>query len=357
MKFKIFLLLLVSSLFVGVISCSNKPKKSRKPVAKISIQPRNKHYEFGDSIRIAISVKNKDGELKDSKLYIDNKLITTSSELEFSHSIPALNELGKHSIKVLATKTDGVEGVTFQAYEVVSDIIPEQYGYEVVNTYPHRVEHFTQGLEIHNNKFYESTGEKGKSGIYQFDLNTGNVLKSFKMEDHYFGEGITIFNAKIYQLTYKAQKGFVYDLNTFARVDSFTYSTSEGWGLAHDGNHLIKTDGSEFLHFIDPKTYQVVKKIQVYDNKGPVKYLNELEFYQGELYANIWTTNNAVKIDPKTGKVLAKINFDGLLSVLYNPDKPIDVLNGIAIHPENGKMYITGKLWPHLYEVKLIKKE
>ncbi|WP_339736800.1 glutaminyl-peptide cyclotransferase [uncultured Sunxiuqinia sp.] len=357
MKFKIFLLLLVASFFVGFISCSNKSQRSRKPVAKITIHPKKNKYEFGDSITISIAVKNKDGELKDSKLYINNELVSSSNNLEFKYSIANLNALGKHSIKVLATKTDGVEGVTFQSYEVVSDVRPEYYGYEVVNTYPHSVEHFTQGLEIHNNNFYESTGEKGKSGIYQFDLKSGNILKSFKMEDQYFGEGITIFNDKIYQLTYKAQKGFVYDLNTFARIDSFTFDTPEGWGLAHDGTHLIKTDGSEFLHFIDPENYQVEKKIQVYDEKGPVKFLNELEFYHGELYANIWTTNNAVKIDPNTGKVLAKINFDGLLSVLYNPDKPIDVLNGIAIHPDNGKMYITGKLWPHLYEVKLIKKE
>ncbi|MGQ7870222.1 glutaminyl-peptide cyclotransferase [Sunxiuqinia sp. sy24] len=357
MKLKFSLLLLLVSLFVAFISCSNSPKRSRKPVAKISIQPKKNRYEFGDSVSISISIKNSDGEIKDSKLYVDNELVQSSDQLEFNYPIDRLNELGKYNLKVLATKTDGVEGITFQSFEVVSDLTPQAYGYEVVNTYPHNIKHFTQGLEIHNNEFYESTGEKGKSGIFKFDLATGDVLKSFDMEDQYFGEGITIFNNKIYQLTYKAQKGFVYDLSSFARIDSFIFSTPEGWGLAHDGTHLIKTDGSEFLHFIDPETYEVVKKIQVYDNRGPVKYLNELEYYQGELYANIYTTNYAVKIDPSTGKVLAKINFEGLLSVLYNPDKPIDVLNGIAIHPDNGKMYITGKLWPHLYEVKLIKKD
>ncbi|WP_321286622.1 glutaminyl-peptide cyclotransferase [uncultured Sunxiuqinia sp.] len=355
MKLKFFLLTLITTLFIGCISCSNTPKRSRKPVAKITIHPRANKHVYGDSITISISIKNKDGELKDSKLYIDNEMIKTSKQLDFSYSITELNELGKHNIKVLATKTDGVEGVTFKTFEVVSDIVPENYGYEVVKTYPHSTEHFTQGLEIHDNKFYESTGENGKSGIFQFDLNTGNVLKSFHMEDQYFGEGITIFNDKIYQLTYKAQKGFVYDLNSFARVDSFIYNTSEGWGLTHDNTYLIKTDGSEFLHFMDPETFEVVKKIQVFDNKGPVKYLNELEFHNGELYANIWTTNKAVKIDPKTGKVLANINFEGLLSILVNSD--VDVLNGIAIHPDNGKMYITGKLWPKLFEVKLVKKD
>lgn len=357
MKLKIFFLMVLISFFIGFVSCSNKPNKSRKPVAKIEIRPGKNQYTFGDSISILISIQNKDGELKESKLFVDQQLVKTTDHLDFSYSMPDLNKLGKHTIKILATKTDGVEGVNFKSFEVVSDIIPEEYSYEVVNTYPHNIEHFTQGLEIHNNKFYESTGEKGKSGIYQFDVQTGKVLKSLKMEDQYFGEGITIFNNKIYQLTYKAQKGFVYDLSSFERTDSFTFDTPEGWGLAHNGNYLIKTDGSEFLHFLDPETFQRVKKIQVYDHQGPVKYLNELEFYEGYLYSNIWTTNNAVKVNPETGKVVAKIDFEGLLSVLYNPEKPIDVLNGIAINPDNGKMYITGKRWPNLYEVKLVKKD
>ena len=357
MKFRILLLSLFTFFFIGLISCSNKPERSRKPVVKIDIQPAKNQYTFGEAVTVTISVKVPDGELKESRLFIENELVVTSDQASFSHSIPAATQLGKHSIKVVAIKNDGVEGVNFKTFEVVSDIKPEQFGYEVVKTYPHNTGHFTQGLEIHNGQFYESTGEKGKSAIYRFELETGNVLQTKKLEDKYFGEGITIFDDKIYQLTYKAQKGFVYDLNSFARIDSFTYETPEGWGLSHDGSYLIKTDGSEFLHFLDPNTYEVVRKIQVYDNKGPVKLLNELEYYKGYLYANIWTTNNAVKIDPETGKVVAKINFEGLLSVLYNPDKPIDVLNGIAIHPDNGKMYITGKLWPHLYEVKLIKKE
>ena len=357
MKLKIFLILLLVSFFTSFISCSNKPKTSRKPVAKITIQPRNNRYVYGDSVSISITVKIRDGEIKESKLFFDNELVKTSDQLEFSYDIPHLNELGKHNIKVLSTKTDGVEGVNFKSFEVLSDITPELFGYEVIKTYPHNTEHFTQGLEIHNNKFYESTGEKGKSAIYQFDLSTGKVLQTYKMADQYFGEGITILNDKIYQLTYKAQKGFVYDLKTFARVDSFTYETKEGWGLTHNNKYLIKTDSSEFLNFLNPETYQVVRKIQVCDNKGPVKYLNELEYYDGFLYANIWTTNYVVKIDPNTGKVLGKIDFSGLLSVLYDPNKPIDVLNGIAINPNNGKIYITGKLWPQLYEVKLVKKD
>lgn len=312
---------------------------------------------MGDSIWVEIKVDPKNGELSKAELFYDNDLVTTSKEENFTYAMPRLADLGKHQLKVIATKTDGTEGISFQNFEVLSDVTPEQFTYEIVNTYPHNTEHFTQGLEIHNNKFYESTGQNGKSGIYQFDLRSGKVLKEFKMEDQYFGEGITIVDDKIYQVTYKAQKGFVYDLETFARIDSFSYTTAEGWGLAHDGAYILKTDGSEFLDFLDPETLKVVKRIPVYDNNGPVKYINELEYYQGYLYANIWTTNFAVKIDPKNGRVVGKIDFSGLMSVMYNPDKPIDVLNGIAFNNSNGKMYVTGKLWPSLFEVKLIKKD
>ncbi len=357
MRLKIFSILFISLLFMSALSCSNSPKRSRKPVAKISILPEKKNIFSGDSLTIRVSVKIKDGELEKAELFLDNKLIKTSKETDFDFQLNKFETLGKHQLKLVATKTDGVEGLGFLSFDVLSDIEPELYGYEVVRTFPHNTEHFTQGLEFHNGELYESTGENGKSGIFKVELQTGRNLKSFKLEDKYFGEGITIMNGKIYQLTYKSQKGFVYDLNTFARIDSFTYETPQGWGLTHDGQYLIKTDSSEFLHFLDPSNMKVVKKVPVYDNKGPVLYLNELEYYEGYIYANIWTTNNAVKIDPKTGKVVAKIDFTGLLPSVYDPQKPIDVLNGIAINDENGKIYVTGKLWPKLFEVRLVKKD
>ncbi|WP_163715415.1 glutaminyl-peptide cyclotransferase [Mangrovibacterium lignilyticum] len=357
MRFKVFVLVSVCLLVVTGISCSNTSKKSRPPVSKIDILPKRQKLALGDTVQVAIKVDPKNGELAKAELYFDNQLLTTSENEEFSYPALPLNSLGKHQLKVIATKTDGVEGISFRTYEVVSNSTPELYSYEIVHTYPHNTEHFTQGLEVHENKFYESTGQNGKSGIYLFNLQNGDVLKEYKMEEKYFGEGITIVNDKIYQLTYKAQKGFVYDLNSFARVDSFTYTTPEGWGLTHDGEYLIKTDGSEFLDFLDPETFSVLKRIAVYDNNGAVTNLNELEYYDGYVYANIWQTNFAVKIDPVTGKVAAKIDFSGLMSVMYNPAKPIDVLNGIAFNKANGKMYVTGKLWPSLFEVKLVKAD
>ncbi len=357
MKFKVFSLMIISLFLLTGISCSNTAKSSRKPVSKITVSSGGKKIYTGDPVTIIVSVKVKGGELDKAELFLDNELVKTSKETDFNYTVNKFDMPGKHQVKVIANKGDGVEGASFSSFEVLSDIIPEQDTYEVQNTYPHNTDHFTQGLEIHNGEFYESTGEKGKSGIFRFDLKSGKVLQSIKMPDKYFGEGITIMNNKIYQITYKAQKGFVYDLNTFAKVDSFTYETPQGWGLTHDDKYLIKTDSSEYLHFIDPKTMKVVKKVAVYDHNGPVMQLNELEYSDGYIYANIWTTNYVVKIDTEAGKVVSKIDFSGLLSVMYNPNKPVDVLNGIAIDAVSKKMYVTGKLWPKLFEVKLVKKD
>lgn len=357
MKLKIFSILFISLIFLSAFSCNNSSERSRKPVVKISVMPNKKNLASGDSVTIHITVKIKDGELGKSSLYLDNELMETSDETEFDYRIGRFKTLGKHQIKVVAAKTDGAEGVAFQSLEVLSDVQPEVLGYKIINSYPHNTTHFTQGLEIHQGFLYESTGENGKSGIFKKELVSGKIIKSVKLEDQYFGEGITILNDKIYQLTYKSQIGFIYNLNTFARIDSFTYKTPQGWGLTNNKEFLIKTDGTEVMHFIDPSDMQVVKRIPVYDNQGPVQYLNELEYYDGYVYANIFTTNNVVKIDPQTGKVIAKINLEGLLPVTYDPKNPVDVLNGIAIDGENGKFYVTGKLWPTLFEVGLVKKD
>lgn len=346
-----FFILLVLSVF----SCSNASQKSRKPIAKISVLPGRKTIFTDDSIRFTVNIKLRNGVLEKSELFLNNTLLETSKETDFSYTVAAFKEVGKYQLKVVSTKTDGVEGVNFYTFEVLSDLEPESYTYEIVKEYPHNTDHFTQGLEIKDGVFYEGTGENGKSGLFQFDLHSGKILRSAKLEDQHFGEGITILNDKIYQLTYRSQKGFIYDLHSFARIDSFSYKTPEGWGLTNDGEFLLKTDGSEFVEFINPANMQVEKRIAVYDNKGPVRFLNELEYDKGYLYANVYTTNFIVKIDLKTGKVVSRINLDGLLSTVYNPDKPVDVLNGIAIDRENGKIYVTGKLWPKIFEIRLVK--
>jgi len=355
MNIRLFSTFIVLSVFISSFSCSNKANRSRKPAVHITAESVHKKIVYGDDISIGISVKVKDGELKETNIFVDSVLVTSNKTAEFTYTLKGFKSIGKHTIKAQAIKTDGVEGVYFTTFEVLSDIVPEKYGYELIQSYPHNETFFTEGLEIHNGFLYESTGENGKSFIYKTNLKSGQIVKSVKLADQYFGEGITIFKDRIYQLTYKTKIGFIYDLENMALIDSFHFESPEGWGMTHDEKYLIMDDGTNVLTYIDPTTFKTVKKLQVYDDKDAVVYLNELEYSEGYIYANIWTTNLIAKIDPQTGKVVAKIDLDGILS-MPNPNKQVDVLNGIAIDPVTKKMYVTGKFYPKLFEIKLVKK-
>jgi glutaminyl-peptide cyclotransferase len=311
---------------------------------------------YGDDIKVDIAVKVKDGELQTTKVFVDTVLITTSEKAEFTYSLAKFKQIGKHTLKVQSVKTDGIEGVYYKTFEVLSDVIPEKLGYELIASYPHNETSFTEGLEIHDGFLYESTGENGKSVLYKSNLKTGKIIQSVKLADKYFGEGITILNDKIFQLTYKTKIGFIYKLENMARIDSFHFESAEGWGMTNDGQNLIMSDGSNNLTYLDPITLKTTKKLQVYDDKNAFVYINELEYSDGFIYANVWGTNIIVKIDPKTGKILAKINLDGIL-IHSNPSTQVDVLNGIAIDRETKKMYVTGKFYPKIFEIKPVKKE
>jgi glutaminyl-peptide cyclotransferase len=355
MNIRLFSAFIVLSVFISSFSCSNKANRSRKPVVRITTESVHKKIVYGDNINIGISVKVKDGELKETNIFVDSVMLTSDKNAEFTYTLKGYKNIGKHTLRAEAVKSDGVKGIYYKTFEVLSDVVPEKFGYEVVQTYPHNETSFTEGLEIHNGFIYESTGENGKSFLYKNNLKTGQTVKSVKLADKYFGEGITIFDNRIFQLTYKTKVGFIYNLENMALVDSFRFESAEGWGMTHDEKYLIMDDGTNVLTYIDPTTLKTVKKLQVYDDKDAVVYLNELEYSEGYIYANLWTTNLIVKIDPQTGKVLAKIDLEGILS-MSNTDKQVDVLNGIAIDPVTKKMYVTGKLFPKLFEIKLIKK-
>lgn len=355
MNFRKFAGFILLALFTSSFSCSNSPNRSRKPAIQINIESVHRKIVFGDDLSISIKVKMKDGELKETRLYIDSVQIYSGKDVEFVQSVKKFEQLGKHTVKAVAEKTDGVEGVYYKSFEVFSDIVPENYGFEVVNSYPHNETSFTEGLEIHDGFLYESTGENGRSELLKTDLKTGKIVKSVKLSAKYFGEGITIFGDRIYQLTYKTKIGFIYQLNNMARIDSFRFESAEGWGMTHDDKYLIMSDGTNVLTYLDPNSCKPVKKLQVYDNKNPMVYLNELEYSDGYIYANVWTTNLLVKIDPKTGKVLDQIDLDGILGLVKTSEQ-VDVLNGIAIDPVTKKMYVTGKLYPKIYEIKPVKK-
>ena len=253
-------------------------------------------------------------------------------------------------VLLLVNSTDSYIANVANADEINSIPI---YGYKIINSYPHSTESFTQGLVFDNGTLYESTGLNGRSGIQIVDLETGKIIKSKAIADKYFGEGITIVEDKIIQLTWRAQKGFVYNKNTFDLLKTFSYD-SQGWGITYNGKYLIMSDGSNILYFMDPRTFKVRGKLEVYDGDRKLDKLNELEYIDGKIYANVWGTEKLAIINPKTGQVTAWIDLRGLLSKEDKQNR-IDVLNGIAYNEENQKLYVTGKLWPKLFEIEIVK--
>ena len=230
---------------------------------------------------------------------------------------------------------------------------PPVYSFEIVKTYPHDPAAFTQGLIFAGGFLYESTGLNGASSVRKVDLTTGRVLQKVEVPAQYFAEGLTLFHGRLFQLTWQAHKGFIYDLDTFAMEKDFPFE-SEGWGLTHDDQYLIQSDGSNQLRFIDPANFQVKRTISIVDRGRPLFELNELEYIKGEIYSNIWHDDRIVRIDPASGKINAWINLAGLLSVQERGD-PENVLNGIAYDEVEDRLFVTGKRWPKLFEIRLKK--
>jgi len=228
---------------------------------------------------------------------------------------------------------------------------PINYTYEVIKTYPHDTDAFTEGLVFSNGFLYESTGLYGNSSLRRVDLETGQVLQTYHLSNQFFGEGIAIVNNTIVQLTWQSHTGFVYDENSFTILKEFTYPT-EGWGLTYNGSQLIISDGSANLYFLDPQTFEKTGQIEVHDNIGPVTNLNELEYVNGDIYANIWLQTRIAIINPQTGQVKAWINMTGLQNpAIQNSNS---VLNGIAYDAKGNRLFVTRKMWPQLFEIKLV---
>jgi len=227
-----------------------------------------------------------------------------------------------------------------------------QWGYKIVNTYAHDPNAFTQGLVFEDGILYEGTGLPSRSELRKVELETGAVLQKLKLADKYFGEGITILGDRIIQLTFQSRVGFVYDKETFGLLREFKYPT-EGWGITHDGKNLIMSDGTPMIYFLNPETFTQVGKKMVFDQDAAVWGLNELEYVEGEIFANVWPGERIVRIDPKSGQVTGWIDMEGLLAP-DEQDGPIDVFNGIAYDPAGRRLFVTGKFWPRLFEIKLV---
>jgi glutamine cyclotransferase len=227
----------------------------------------------------------------------------------------------------------------------------QSFGYEIVRTYPHDRAAFTQGLLYHEGFLYESTGLHGQSSLRKIELETGRVIQRIEVPSQYFAEGLALFGQRLYQVTWQSRLGFVYDLQTFERQRIFNYR-GEGWGLTHDGKSLILSDGTSRLRYLHPETFDPQQEVEVFDGERPLTLLNELEYIEGEIWANVWQSDRIARIQPATGGVTGWVDLSGLLT----PEDRrfgVDVLNGIAYDPQGKRIFVTGKLWPKLFEIRL----
>jgi glutamine cyclotransferase len=248
--------------------------------------------------------------------------------------------------------TAGVAG-TQQALSIPTDT--PRYDVTIVKTYPHDPEAFTQGMIFWNGSLYESTGSNNSnSTLRKVDLETGEILKLHVLPREYFGEGLTLWRGKLIQLTWRSGVAFIYDPDSFTKIDEFRYGT-EGWGLTHDGRSLIMSDGSAVLHFLDPESYSEIRRVEVRDQGIPVKYLNNLEYIKGEVFANVWGLDMIARISPDQGKVLGWIDLS-VLRAAIGPARNAEVLNGIAYDAARDRIFVTGKLWPRLFEIKIVPR-
>ena len=307
---------------------------------------------------ITISLKEKNNQpINKVEFYIDGK------KFDSKNNSAVLNTsnigIGKHVVSGLAFYPGKTKKVN-NSFEVMAEKAPEVYSFEIINEYPHDKKAYTQGLEYYNGFLYETTGRRGQSSLRKVDIKTGKVLQKVELEKEYFGEGMTILNDKIYWLTWEAKKGFVYDLKTFKREKEFSYNKSkEGWGLTNNGNELIKSDGTNKIWYLNSETLEEKRAIQIYTNKYAVNNLNELELIDGKIYANKYQQNAIVIINKNTGAIEGIANLKDLKKEMEKTQKLVaqdEVLNGIAYDKENDRLFVTGKNWGKLFEIKLIKK-
>jgi glutaminyl-peptide cyclotransferase len=318
-------------------------------------------YHREDSI--FLSVKNEKNETIDSVVYFNNdlKIGSVKENAKFNFSLNN-QKLGYQNIKaVVYYSGENIETTT--RVEVVSSIEPQLLSYKIINTYPHDIKAYTQGLEFYRDTLYEGTGngagngtgKRGISSLRKTNYKTGKVFKTVELAEQYFGEGITVLNNKVYQLTYQNNEGYVYNADTFKKEKTLKYyKNMEGWGLTNNGTHLFMTDSSEKIHIIDPETFKNIDYINVYTNGTKIPSVNELEWIDGKIYGNIYGRDAIAVIDPKSGSVEAVINLGDLKKkVTQHPD--LDVLNGIAYNPKTKTIFVTGKNWDKMFEIIISK--
>ena len=344
----------VLSLIVLLISCgdakedANTPASPRiKKTTKLTSPTQNETFVRGAPISFTYTSS---GEKIDSVQVTLAEQTSSYASASFDIILPS-RKVGTWSIRTKVFCGSETE-THIRKVIILPEEAPEEMTYSVINTYPHDTDDYTQGLMIYDGLLYESTGQRGESTFKQKDLFTGETLQVVNLSNDLFGEGLTMYNDEFYQLTWTSGEGFVYN-TSMEQIRTFNYSM-QGWGLTTYEDLLILTDETEKLFFIEPSSFTVQSELEVYDHEGKVEALNELEIIDGKIWANMFLTDDVVVIDPETGEVLQRIDFSGLLT--RDEASGADVLNGIAIDPESGKIYVTGKDWPKLFEVTIQAK-
>jgi glutaminyl-peptide cyclotransferase len=310
-------------------------------------------YHNGENVTLNVKEENNAAQSTSVEYFIDDKKVGESNgTAAYSLKLDGL-KLGYHNIKAVIKYNGGTTEDTTRI-ELVSPSAPKVVTeYEIVNTYPHDITSYTQGLEFYRDTLFEGTGQYGKSKLRKVDYKTGKVYSEVQLEGKYFGEGVTIFNDKVYQLTWKENTGFIYNTGNLKKIKDFTYfKPIQGWGLSHDDKFLYQSDGTEKIYKLDPETLKEADYINVYAQGNKVESLNELEWINGRLYANVYQQDAIAVIDPATGVVEAVIDFSALKGkVTKHPE--LDVLNGIAWNPKTNTIFVTGKNWDKMFEIKI----
>lgn len=338
-------ILLATSL---VVSCDKKT--NTESFFRINEDVLKAQYTPTESIKL--EVVDSSNKKIDSIVYSINNLkvgsVKGNSKLSFALKD---QKLGYQNLKA-NIYFEGTTEVDSSRVELISDITPKVLTYTIVNTYPHDINSYTEGLEFYKDTLYESAGEYGKSRLLKTDYKTGKILKSLKLEDKYFGEGITFVNDKIYQLTYKEHIGYIYDAKNWKLEKTFVFDKPEGWGMTNDGTNIYFNDSSEKIWKMNPNTQKTIDNINVYSENNKIKEVNELEWVDGKIYSNIYQKKAIVVINPKNGAVEGMLDMSNLYKLIIQlPDT--DVLNGIAYNPKTKTFFVTGKNWNKMFEIKI----
>lgn len=342
---KFFIFSCITLLF---LACGGETNPSKL----FSIEIEGNKNEFKKNQVIGLSVRSRKDIIPDKITYsIDGEILPQEND----KVTLKVDRLGKKELKAVVEYGESSAELNKQI-KVLSDTPPTLYTYEIIGEYPHDIDAFTQGLEFYNGFLYEGTGQKGKSTLRRTKLETGEALVSVDLDYNYFGEGITVMDDKIYQLTWKSKTGFVYDAETLERLDSFQYGKSEeGWGLCNDGSKIYKSDGTEKIWILDPETLVEEDYIQIVTNKSLFNKANELEFVDGKIYANVWQKESMMIINAESGAIEGVVNLGGLKQKVKQHTN-LDVLNGIAYHPDRKTIFVTGKNWDKIFEIRIIEK-